>query len=48
MEQRARGAIAAAGDAARTQGDSWNIIGAALGVTRQSACERLSKRRAKP
>lgn len=44
LERRARTTIAAAGDAARTRGDSWVTLGAALGVTRQSAYERLRPR----
>ncbi|MFB7747423.1 hypothetical protein ACFXPM_34155 [Streptomyces sp. NPDC059095] len=44
LERRARTAIAAAGEAARSRGDSWVVLGAALGVTRQSAYERLRPR----
>lgn len=32
-----RGAVAAA----RAAGDSWTVIGAALGTTRQAACEQF-------
>jgi uncharacterized membrane protein YccC len=38
-EQELRDAVAAA----REAGDSWTIIGAALGVTRQSAWERFGR-----
>ncbi|MFF3159526.1 hypothetical protein [Streptomyces sp. NPDC057910] len=44
LERRARTVIAAAGEAARAQGDSWVLLGGALGVTRQSAYERLRPR----
>lgn len=35
-------ALRAAVAAARAAGDSWTIIGAALGTTRQAACQRFS------
>jgi len=38
-EQELRDAVAAA----RTAGDSWTIIGAALGITRQAAQQRFGR-----
>ncbi|MFI9588072.1 hypothetical protein ACIHCQ_41255 [Streptomyces sp. NPDC052236] len=43
MERAALPILTAAADAARAAGDSWTHIGAALGTTRQSAHERLTK-----
>lgn len=43
MERAALPILTAAADAARSAGDSWTHIGAALGTTRQSAHERLAK-----
>jgi hypothetical protein len=40
----AQAEIVAAVAAAREAGDSWTIIGAALGVSRQAAWERFGKR----
>lgn len=44
LVEQADSELRAAVDAARAEGDSWTVIGAALGVSRQSAHERFGRR----